>query len=170
MEQLSLFDIQYPIYGISSKYKKIWNEFNVLYIKTESGTYILDNKNVPGNTLGIRRLNIKNNETSLYIPRKICHNLEQLLHSKYKHFIDNSGTCFTYKKTETVPLKYHKVEKVVELKDGTCMIVLHSIDFPQKVNCRRAYATSYVGVLYTKYGYLLYSFEEEYKNNTTRKI
>ena len=66
MEQLNLFDIQFPIYSITRTYKRIWVEMNVTYIETESGIYVLDNKNVEGDSLGKRRLRITNDIYKLY--------------------------------------------------------------------------------------------------------
>ena len=169
MEQLNLFNIQFPIYSITRSYKRIWEDMNVLYIETIYGTYVLDNKNLPGDTVGKRRLQINNSD--IYRPRKVYYNIEQLLHSKDNIFIDSIGRCFKYKKTETVALKYHKVADITRMEDdGTCIVWLNNIYFPQKVNCRLAHSMEYVGVLHTKYGYILYSFEEEYKKDTRRMI
>jgi hypothetical protein len=167
MEQLNLFDIEFPIYSITNSYKRIWEDMNVLYIETPYNTYVLDNKNLPGDTLGKRRLQISNSD--IYRPRRVYYNIEQFLHSKDKIYIDSLGRCFKYKKTEMVPLKYHKIKDINRLKSGECVLTL-DILFPLKVNCRLAYSIEYVGVLHTKYGEIVYSFEEEYKKDTRRKI
>ena len=167
MEQLNLFDIKFPIYSITTSYKKIWKDMNVLYIETPYGTYVLDNKNLPGDTVGKRRLQIKNSD--IYRPRRVYYNIEQLLHSKDKIYLDSLGRCFKYQKTEMVPLKYHKIRNIKRLETGECVLEL-DIYFPQKVNCRLAHSIEYVGVLHTNYGHILYSFEEEYKKDTRRKI
>lgn len=166
MERLSLFEVEFPIYSITSSYKKIWEDTNVLYIETPYNTYVLDNKNLPGDTVGKRRLQIHN--SIVYQPRRVYYNIEQLLHSKDKIYLDSLGRCFKYKKTEVVPLKYHKIKSVTRTDDG-CILEL-DILFPQKVNCRLAYGIKYVGILHTRYGYILYSFEEELQKDSRRKI
>lgn len=168
MEQLRLFDIEFPIYSITPNYKRIWNELNVLYIETDSGQYVLDNKNLNGDTLGQRRL--KNKTSKLYIPRKTYYTVSQMLNSKNKIFIDSTGRVFNYKKSITVPLKFHKVIKRIRVESGEYVLHLKGIEYPIKVNARKAFEINYVGILYTSYGYILYSYESEYKKDTRRKI
>lgn len=164
---MHLFDISFPIFSITEDYKRIWEDMNVLYIETYSGVYILDNKNIEGDTLGKRR--IKLNADNKYMPRRIYNTLAQMIRSNKKHFIDNTGTIFKYKKTEFVPLKYHKI-KSINRYEGECLVEVKDIYFPQKLNCRLAHSINYLGVLHTKFGYILYSFEEEFKKDTRRKI
>lgn len=164
---MHLFDIQFPIFSIAKSYKRVWEDMNVLYVETISGKYIIDNKNIDGDTLGKRR--IKMNATTKYRPRKVIYNIHQLIHSKDKFFVDNTGTFFKYEKTEFVPLKYHKVKDTTRLEDG-CIISIEDIYFPQKVNCRLAFSTEYLGVLHTKMGYILYSYNTEKLKDTRRKI
>jgi hypothetical protein len=170
MEQLNLFKIIFPIYSITRTYKKIWVDINVTYIETDSGTYILDNKNVQGDTLGKRRLRIKNDVYKLYKPRKVIYNISQLLHSTDSVFIDTTGVVFKYKKTEMVPLKYHKVESITEAKDGECILEIPKLNYSYKTTCRYAYGVKFIGLLHTKYGYIPYEFCEEKKDDARRKI
>jgi len=160
-------DIEFPIFSITSSYKRIWDELNVKYIQTESGTYILDNMNLPGETLGERRLHIK---TGLrYIPRKAYYNITQLIKSNNKTYIDSTGCVFTYKKTRMVPLKYYKVMDVVSTEEG-CTLLIKGINFKIRMNCREAYNINYVGVLETDMGYILYDTSETKLKDTRRKI
>lgn len=170
MEQLNLFDIQFPIYSITRTYKRIWVEMNVTYIETESGIYLLDNKNVQGDSLGKRRLRIQNDMYKLYKPRKVLHNISQLVNSKEAIFIDTTGVVFKYKKTEMVPLKYHKVTSITEAEDGECILEVPKLNYSYKTACRYAYGINFIGLLHTKYGYIPYEFCEERKIDTRRKI
>lgn len=167
MEQLSLFDIVFPVYTLPKVYERIWEDFNVTYIETVYGIYVLDNKNMDGDTVGKRRLHINNSK--LYRPRHVYYNISQFLKSKTNIFMDSLGRVFKYKKTHIVPLKYHKIKSIYRLESGECYIEL-DINFPIKVNCRLAYSMGYVGVLHTKWGYILYSFSEYEMKNTKRKI
>jgi hypothetical protein len=168
MEQLSLFDIDFPIYAITKTYKRVWEEHNVLFIETNSGTYILDNKNMTGDTIGQRRLKINNSK--LYIPRKIIYNISQLINSKYSTFIDTNGKFFNYIKTKFVPLKYFKVNSIHKCSDGECIISVNKINYNYKINCRKAYSINYVGLLCTEIGYIPVDFSDEIKPNSKRKI
>jgi hypothetical protein len=65
--------INWPLYEIR-KYKNLWEDNNVLYITTDSNLeYIIDNKNIVGNTLGKRRLGLPSK--GLYKLKKICYTL-----------------------------------------------------------------------------------------------
>ena len=167
MEQLNLFDIVFPVYSLPKVYEKIWEKYNVTYMETIYGTYVLDNKNMDGDTVGKRRLQINNSQ--LYRPRHVYYNIPQFLHSKTNVFMDSLGRVFKYKKTKMVPLKYHKIKSIHRLNSGECELEL-DINFSVKVNCRLAYSVQYVAVLHTKWGYILYSFSEFEKPNTRRKI
>ena len=163
----SIFDIDFPIFAITKSYIKIWDELNVKYIKTPSGTYVLDNKNLSGNTLGERRVQLK---TSLrYIPRKAYYNITQLIKSNNKTYIDNTGCVFTYKKTRMVPLKYYKVMDVVSTEEG-CILLIKGINFKIRTSCRSAFTINYVGLLTTGKGFILYETSEVKKRDTVRKI
>jgi len=171
MEQLkkckNIYDIQFPIFAVAKNYERIWEEDNITSIQTASGVYVLDNKNIQGNTLGQRRLRIKNSK--LYIPRTVIHNIAQLIRSTYKTFIDNNGEVFTYIKHTAVPLKYYKVKKVVDKDDG-CVLHFEGISNPVKVSCGRAYGIHSVGFLVTNIGYILYEYSEAPVGDTWRKI
>lgn len=163
----TIFDIEFPIFTIALTYKRVWTEDNVTYIETDSGVYVLDNKNIDGNTLGQRRLRIKNSK--LYIPRKVIHSVGQLVRSKYKTFLDNDGVLFKYYKTTIVPLKYLKVDRVVDTKAG-CVLHFKNFDHPEIVSCRVAYGIKYVGYLVTNVGYILYEYSDSFKGDTWRKV
>lgn len=164
---MHLSDLQFPVYALAKNYKRVWEDLNVLYIDTDSGTYVLDNKNMDGDSLGARRLKLKGSD--LFIPRKVYYNVNQLVHSSYNDFIDDKGKVFNWKKSKNVPLKYHKVNKIIK-DDNGCIIHLKDINFPQKVNCRIAYVIKYAGILHTSEGYILYEYCEGKKKDTYRKI
>ena len=163
----TLADISFPLYGITSRYKRIWNEFNIQYIETRSGIYILDNKNLDGDTVGKRRLKIKSFDK--YMPRMMVLTVAQLIHSKYKVFMDSTGAVFTYVKNKVVPLKYYKVQKITKMEEG-CVVSLKGIDYPIKINCREAYAIHCIGLLHTDIGLILYEISEYPRTNTWRKV
>lgn len=168
MERLNLFDIEFPVYKLPTKYVDIWEEYNVLYLKTIYATYILDNKNVEGDTVGKRRVRLSD-ISQLYRTRAVYYNMEQFLHSTGKIFMDNIGRCFKYEKTEIVKLKYHKVLDIEYLDSGDCSLLL-DINLHIRLSCKRAQEATYLGILHTKYGYILYELTEEHKKDTWKKI
>ncbi len=167
VDLLTLFDIEFPIFALTTYYRRIWEEDNITYIETDSGVYALDNKNIKGDTLGQRRLRIKS--IKLYMPREVVHSISQLLKSDYICFIDNNGKVFKYSKTRTAPLEYHKVDRVARSAKG-CVLHFKTINNPILVPCRIAFGIEYVGFIVTQLGYILYEYSEEHKQNTWRKI
>lgn len=163
----NIFDIQFPIFPVALNFERIWTEDNITKIETASGVYVLDNKNIQGDTLGKRRLRINNSK--LYIPRGVVHSIGQLIRSKYKTYIDNTGEVFKYIKHTTVPLKYHKVDRIIETEHG-CVLHFKDIHNPIILSCRNAHGIEYVGLLHTNIGYILYEYSETIKANTWRKI
>jgi len=160
-------DIEFPIFTLTPNYKRIWDEFNVKYIETPSGIYILDNMNLNGRTLGERRLKIK---TGLrYSPRKVYYNIAQLIKSNNKTYIDNTGCVFTYRKTRMVPLKYFKVMDVISTEEG-CTLLIKGINYKLRTNCREAYNIKYVGLLIVDNNYILYDVSNIPLKDTRRKI
>jgi len=164
---MHLFDIKFPVYAIAKNNKRIWEEMNVLYVETDTGIYVLDNKNLSGSTVGERRLKIKNSQ--LYVPRKVYYNISQFLHSKYTEFLDTTGKYFKWKKSITVPLKYYKVSHVSKYNDD-CIVHFKDVECPQKLNCRLAHSIKCIGLLHTEYGYIVYEYSDTYKKDTYRKI
>ena len=163
----TLADITFPLYGITPRYKRIWEEYNILYIETQSGIYMLDNKNLDGDTVGKRRLKI--NSFDKYMPRVVLLTVAQLIHSEYKTFMDSTGTTFKYVKNKVVPLKYYNVKKITKLEEG-CAVSLKGIDYPIKINCREAYGINCVGLLHTDIGLILYEISEYPRPDTWRKV
>ena len=163
----TLTDINFPIFSITPSYIRIWDDMNVKYIQTPSGTYVLDNKNLEGDTLGKRRVKINGYEK--YIPCKAIRTVSELIQCTERTFIDNTGDVFKYIRNKTVPLRYHTIKEVLQF-DSYCVIILNKIDYKIKVNCRKAYEIQSVGLLHTDMGYILYECSESIKTNTWRKI
>ena len=163
----NLWDIKFPIFSITENCKRIWTEYKVTYIETQSGVFILDNKNIKGDTLGSRRLLLKN--SPLYFPRTCILNASQLIKSKHKLFIDSNGDVFKYIKTKTVPLKYFKIKEIIK-NDNTCILTFYKINHSIRLSCRIAYGLKYVGFLITHMGYITYEYSEIEKNDSWRKI
>lgn len=165
LKQLS--DIEFPIYGITNNHKRIWEEFNVLYIETESGEYVLDNKNISGESLGKRRLKL-NNTDNIYSLRKRFDNVASMLKCKYKKFIDNNGYVFEYKKSKYVPLKYFKVTDQIHENDSCKVIISNGQVF--KVPCKILYSINWLGLLVTDIGLIPYEFSDTKLPDSRRKI
>lgn len=93
----------------------------------EGGTgLVLDDKNMPGKTLGIRRLQCQRDD--LYNLKKGILDFPSMIGSNYTIFIDSNGTPFKYKKTLTCKLIYHLVEKI-HLKESCSLVKCTGVPF-----------------------------------------
>ena len=129
---------------------------------------VLDDKNMLGITLGMRRL--QSPMRSLYPLKYMLENETDLLHHQGKFYIDNSGLFFTKSKTITTQLKYHKIMRV-EKKTTASQLWIKDCPFPFTLKRPLPETASWAGVLY-KNGvpWILYDLSEEKKKDTWRKI
>jgi len=88
---------------------------------------VLDDKNMLGKTLGIRRL--QSPMKSLYPLKYMLENESDLLHHQGKFYIDSSGFFFAKSKTTTTQLKYHKIMRV-EKKTIASRLWIKDCPFP----------------------------------------
>jgi len=129
---------------------------------------VLDDKNMLGITLGMRRL--QSPMKSLYPLKYMLENETDLLHHQGKFYIDSSGLFFTKSKTTTTQLKYHKIMRV-EKKTTASQLWIKDCPFPFTLKRPLPETASWAGVLY-KNGvpWILYDLSEEKKKDTWRKI
>ena len=80
---------------------------------------VVDDTNMPGSTLGIRRL--QTSYPDLYKLNKAIQNHNGILKQTTKYFIDSKGFPFIYIKTKFCALKYLKITEVIR-KDTASLI------------------------------------------------
>lgn len=88
---------------------------------------VLDEKNMPGKTLGVRRLQCGRKDL-LPLKRAVV-DLHGLLHAKRNTFIDSRGKPFVYQKTYSSKLKCYRIRKI-EKKESASLLWLHDVHFP----------------------------------------
>jgi hypothetical protein len=115
-------NIVFPVFTLRSA---DWYEQDGILFD-ENGA-VLDDKNMPGRTLGVRRLQC--GRTDLAKLRRGYTDFPSMLQSKKKIFIDNAGVPFIYEKTINAPLIHHSVKKI-DLKGDLTLVWLHTIPFP----------------------------------------
>ena len=129
---------------------------------------VLDDKNMSGKTLGIRRL--QSPMKSLYSLKYMLEDETDLLHHQGKFYIDSSGVFFIKIKTTNTQLKYHKIMRV-EKKTIASRLWIKDCPFPFTLKRPLPENASWAGILY-KQGipWILYDLSEEKKKDTWRKI
>ena len=128
---------------------------------------VLDDKNMSGETLGIRRL--QSPMKSIYPLRYMIEDEIGLMKHRGKTFIDNTGEVIYYEKQETVALTYYKIKKV-EKKGVAALIWLKDIPYPFAAKRPPKDGYSWVGMIH-KSGlpWKIWEFSETKKKDTWRK-
>jgi len=129
---------------------------------------VLDDTNMKGNTLGIRRL--QSPMKSIYPLKYMIEDIPDLLNHQGKYYIDNSGFFFEKEKTTKVSLKYHKILRV-EKKTIASVLWLKDCPFPFTLKRPLPESNSWAGVLHRDgIPWILYDTSDKKKKDTWRKI
>lgn len=169
---MNLQNVKFPAYAIRS-HEKIWEEDFITYIKTINGTQVLDNKNLTGATIGIRRLKIP--EDKKYKLKTAVFSFGQLLKHKAANntWIDDSGTLFKLNKKRFVPLKYKKVKNYRYVDGHGILVDIQGYNAPLMLPgyfLQEIVGHAFIGVLEIDGGYLFYELSDTQKPDTRRKI
>lgn len=154
--------VRFPVYILPSGN---WDRRDgLLFLDTQ----IVDDKNMDGDTLGIRRLQTPHK--NLYALKHQIDNFRGLVKSKDKHFIDTNGIPFIYEKTEFCKLKYYKIKSVVQ-KDTASLLKLDGVKNSFVIPRPPADDMRYAGVLhYGALPWVLYEYSEDRREDTRRKV
>lgn len=129
---------------------------------------VLDDKNMKGRNLGIRRL--QSPMKSLYPLKYMIQDEVSLMKHRAKTFIDSTGRVFHYEKTEKVDIIYHKIVKR-EKKTLATVIWCKDCPFPFDEKSPPKEEFSWAGVIYRSgIPWKVYEYSETYKKKTWRKI
>ena len=154
--------ISFPIFKLPSDN---WSEQDGLVYLDGA---LLDDRNMVGETLGIRRLQTPFKE--LLELKKSVLDVIGLIKQPPSAYIDNSGSLFTYEKTIFAALKFHKIRKI-ERKEVASILWLKDINFPFKQRRPPLPENTWAGVLYVQgIPWLIYEFSDIKKSDTRRKI
>ena len=156
-------NIKFPVYPLSST--DWYTQDGMLFI--EDGM-VLDDKNMPGATLGIRR--IQCGRTDLYKLKKAYLDFSSMLQSNKKIFIDSNGVPFVYKRTINSPLIYHTISKV-DYKDTHSIIWFKNISYPMSIPRPPYQEAIYARILYFKgFPWMIYDFSKEKGKDSFRRV
>lgn len=129
---------------------------------------LVDDLNMPGATLGQRRLRTPFKD--LYPLNRAVQSHLGLIKNMSGPYIDTKGMPFLYEKTKFVSLKYHKIRKI-ELKEVASVLWLKDINFPFTIPRPPKAEYTWAGVLYAHgLPWMLYGYATEKLKDTRRKI
>jgi len=155
-------ELIFPIYVIHSDNVELID--GILWLDNQ----VLDDKNMLGHTLGIRRLQTE--MKNLYPLRYQLEDEVAMMQHKRKTFIDSEGRVFNYEKTQTVKIQYHKITK--RQKKGVATVLwLKDCPFPFAEKSPPSEELTWAGVMYLEgFPWKIFNFAEEQKKSTWRKI
>jgi len=157
----NLTKIKFPVYKLPNSNWELVD--GLLFLDNK----VLDDKNQPGKTLGIRRA-----QTSfdLFPLKHSIPSLAGILKQNDKTFIDTEGTPFIYQKTRNSSLKYYKIRKI-EQKGVASVLWLKDINSPFTIPRPPPMEMTWAGVLHVEsWPWILYNYSETYQKPTRRKI
>lgn len=158
----SILKIRFPVYQLDSGN---WERQDGLLLIDGS---IVDDKNMPGDTLGIRRLQTPHK--NLYSLRAQIDTLRGILKSNKNHYIDSNGLPFIYEKTKFCKLKYYKIKRIIK-KEDCSLLVLANVKQHFVIPRPPPEGALYAGLLhFGDLPWILYNYAEEKPLDTRRKV
>ena len=176
---MKLSEIHFPVYRLSKE--KPLLEDKVLYYKNTSYNIdtnetierirIIDDKDLPGDSLGRRRLQIPT-EVKYRISRTYLYIKDVIKQASGGYwFIDNSGSIFQYKKSLKVPLICKDIVNVYPGHNGTgAVIEVKGLTSRFKTLYIPKENEKYAALLKMHGGYILYGLYEEKFEDSWRRV
>lgn len=131
---------------------------------------IVDDRNMPGATLGARRLQSPHKPYMIRLSRSVYSLSALIKMDSFTSYIDNNGVLFTYQKSAMSKLKYYKIKRV-DLKDTASLLWLEGVKKPFKIPRPPSPEMSWAGILHLGgLPWILYEYSEDYKADTVRKV
>lgn len=171
--------INFPVFRLP-KSSQVQTEGTIRYILSEyvnredkliTSVRILDDTSIEGDSLGKRRLKLRQMKVPVVKLAHVCYFLGDILgHGNYS-YIDSLGKIFKYTKTTMVPLVYKKIIKQLQITNGTGSVIeVEGISTRFKTTVPFGVKPEVAGILKLKTGYILYSLGHEMLPNTRRKV
>jgi hypothetical protein len=158
----SLDRIDFPVFKLPSDNWSVSD--GLLYVDGN----LIDDRNMPGKTLGMRRI-----QTPLPIAKlnRSINSIVGIVKNRGNAtYIDSTGHIFTYEKTQMCDLKYHKITKVAR-KDHGSSIHVFGVQAGFAVPRPPEPDMEWAGILYFHgLPWKLYEFSENRKKNKKVKI
>lgn len=173
---IPLNQVSFPVYRLG-KDKPITIDNVVMYYlqyKENNKTVykIVDDRNIDKPTLALRRLELSKKEVKLKRLGKATFFLADFikLATRSTWFIDSKGQIFQYKKSESVPLVFKKIKKIIAMPTGGALIEVDGVASRFKTLYMPPIENKYVGLLKYGMGYILYGTYPQELTKTRRNI
>ena len=175
MNEIGLANITFPVYRIGVE-KPSFDKGIAYYVLGKDTEYedaqyqilVLDDKNIPHESLALRRLHLKKQGVKLYSISKAIFFISDLIKMAKARtwFITSTGEVFQYKKTLRVKLKYLPISKVMPMQNGGAIIEVKGLEQRFKTLFMPYPWQKYAGVLEYNRSIILYGlYDQEYKES-----
>lgn len=140
---------------------------------SQDGLFFLDNilvddKNMPGDTLGKRRLQTYFKE--LLALKKGADNITAMIKQSGGPYIDSKGRCFIYEKTKFGIVKYYKI-KDIEYRNNLCVLRAVGVKSAFTIPRPPKPGFDWVGILHLDgFPWVLYEYAEDRLDSIRRKV
>lgn len=179
MSNVSLKEISYPVFRLGTN--KPLTEGGVTFFyhhkQLEEGEHIsvriVDDKNMPQETLSLRRLQLSLDSTvQLFKISKAIYFLGDLIKISTPNtwFVDNTGKVFNYQKTSRAKLKIYPVAQLIPIKTGGVIVEAKGIMTRFKALYVPEIGLDYVGILHWGKSLILYGFYEQQHDDSWRMV
>ena len=155
-------NLKFPLYALPSD--DWYSVDGVLFLQEQ----VVDEKNLPGETLGIRRLQCGRRD--LLPLKKAVLDLPALISCKTKSFIDAIGRPFIYQKEHRSKLKAYKIKRI-EQKETASLLWIH--EWPSPFTLPRPPLGDPQWVRFLHYGdapWIFYDYVRQPTKDTYRRV
>lgn len=178
MNTTNLMEIVYPVFKIGNEKPSVIEGVSLIIRTYEiEGKLvhkhkIVDDKNLPYDTLALRRLYLYKQGIPLKQLSQAVFFLGDLIKLAHRStwFIDSHGKIFRYNKTTSVSLLFRKITLQINIPTGGSIIEVE--DLPNRFKCLYTPINNekYAGILKYGQGYILYGLYKEKPKNSRRMI
>lgn len=172
---ISLTEIVYPVFKIGSERPTQEDGVTLFMRLYEDGVNkykVVDDKNLPGETLALRRLQLMKEGVPLKSLGTAMFFLGDLIKIAVPRLwlIDSIGNVFQYKKSISTKLQFKKITYVHKISTGGAILEIEGM--PNRFKCMFAPTPNetYAGVLKHGMTYILYGLYEQKYDDTVRRI
>lgn len=127
---------------------------------------VVDDKNVEGATLSLRRLKLMKDGVKLKKLNRAMFFLSDFikLSNPKSWFIDSNGNIFQHKKSRTLKLVFKKIKRIIRIPTGGVLIEAEGVPGRHKTLYTPPLTNKYAGFLLDGMGFILYgTYEQEHK-------
>ena len=154
-------NVAFPVYKLKSDELHYYQ--GILF----SDNKIIDDRNIPKETIGQRRLFIKED---LHPLTQTAFSFVDLINSGFRHFVDNRGRAFSYRKSKVCEVKSLEI-KIIKYKGKFSTVKLKGCQTEFKVWRPPEEGLCWAGVLYiNEFPWEIIEYSESKKKSYKRMI